>query len=131
MGTKRKRLTSKDAAVVLNSSIDTNRVYTRDEIKEIFFKFLGKNTIAFQACFNCAIKESVFTRVIDSHNGYYYIPTGFPVYYKRIEHWYKMSDERIHKYYKKEYKSELQVLYKQKEEIENKIKQYLKAHKML
>lgn len=131
MGTKRKRLTSKDAAVVLNSSINTNRVYTRDEIREILFKFLGKNTIAFQACFNCALKEKVFTRVINSKDGYYYIPTGFPVYYKRIEHWYKMSDERVHKYYKKEDRNELQILYKQKEEIENKIKQYLKAYKML
>lgn len=128
---KVKRLAAKDAAVVLNSSIDLNRVYTRKEIQEIFFKFLSRNTIAFQACFNYALKESIFTRVIDSHKGYYYIPTGFPVYYKRIEHWYKMSDEVVHNYQRKKVQNELQALYKQKEEIENKIKQYLKAHKML
>lgn len=124
---KIKRLTAKDAAVVLNSSIDLNRVYTRKEIQEIFFKFLSHNTIAFQACFNYALKEKVFTK----KDGYYYIPTGFPVFYKRIEHWYTMSNEVVHNYQSKKVQNELQALYKQKEEIENKIKQYLKAHKML
>lgn len=128
---KVKRLTAKDAAVVLNSSIDTNRVYTRKEIQEIFFKFLSKNTIAFQTCFNYALKEKVFTRVINSKEGYYYIPSGFPVFYKRIEHWYTISNEVVHNYQRKKVQNELQTLYKQKEEIENKIKQYLKAHKML
>lgn len=128
---KRKRLAAKDAAVVLNSSVNINRVYTRDEIKEIFFKFLSRNTIAVQKCFNYALKEKVFTKVANPKGGYYYLPTGFPVFYKRIEHWYEMSDEVIRNYQKKEAHSELLALYRQKEEIENKIKQYLKAHKML
>ena len=128
---KVKRLTAKDAAVVLNSSINTGRVYTRDEIKEIFFKFLSRNTIAAQNCFRYALKEKVFTKVANPKGGYYYLPTGFPVFYKRIEHWYSMSDEVIRNYQKKETHSELLALYKQKEEIENKIKQYLIAHKML
>ena len=128
---KVKRLTAKDAAVVLNSSINTGRVYTRDEIKEIFFKFLSRNTIAAQNCFRYALKEKVFTKVANPKGGYYYLPIGFPVFYKRIEHWYSMSDEVIRNYQKKETHSELLALYKQKEEIENKIKQYLKAHKML
>lgn len=128
---KVKRLTAKDAAVVLNSSINTGRVYTRDEIKEIFFKFLSRNTIAAQNCFNYALREKVFTKVVSSKGGYCYIPTGFPVFYKRIEHWYSMSDEVIRNYRKKETHSELLALYRQKEEIENKIKQYLRAHKVL
>ena len=128
---KVKRLSAKDAAVVLNSSIDLNKVYTRKEIQEIFFKFLSRNTIAVQSCFNYALREKVFTKVVNPKGGYYYLPTGFPVFYKRIEHWYEMSDEVIHNYHKKKVISELQTLYKQKEEIENKIKQYLIAHKML
>lgn len=128
---KVKRLTAKDAAVVLNSSINTGRVYTRNEIKEIFFKFLSRNTIAAQNCFRYALKEKIFTKMANSKGGYYYLPTGFPVFYKRIEHWYSMSDEVIRNYQKKEAHSELLALYRQKEEIENKIKQYLKAHKML
>lgn len=128
---KVKRLTAKDAAVVLNSSINTGRVYTRNEIKEIFFKFLSRNTVATQNCFRYALKEKIFTKVVSSKGGYCYIPTGFPVFYKRIEHWYSMSDEVIRNYQKKEAHSELLALYRQKEEIENKIKQYLKAHKML
>ena len=128
---KVKRLTAKDAAVVLNSSINTGRVYTRKEIQEIFFKFLSRNTIAAQNCFRYALKEKIFTKVVSSKGGYGYIPTGFPVFYERIEHWYEISDKVIHNYQKKKVQNELQALYKQKEEIENKIKQYLIAHKML
>ena len=128
---KVKRLAPKDAAVVLNSSIDINRAYTRNEIKEIFYKFMSRNTIAVQSCFKYDLQEKVFTKVIGPKGGYCYIPTGFPVFYKRIEHWYEMSNKVVHNYHRKEAHSELLSLYRQKEEIENKIKQYLRAHKML
>ena len=129
---KRKRLDAKSAAIVLNSSIDTNNLYSRNEIKDIIFKFLSRNTIVCQQIFNMMLKEQIFIKIGNSRKGIFYIPNKFPVFYKRIEHWYDEADKNASKYkHQKPHLTELQILYRQKEEIENKIKQYLISHNLL
>lgn len=129
---KRKRLDAKSAAIVLNSSIDPNNLYSRNEIKEILYKFLSRNTIVCQQIFNMMLKEQIFIKVGNNWKGVFYIPNKFPVFYKRIEHWYEEADKNASKYkHPKSQLTELQILYQQKEEIENKIKQYLVAHNLL
>lgn len=129
---KRKRLDAKSAAVVLNSSVDTDSIYSRNEIKEIIYKFLSRNTIVCQQIFNMMLKEQIFIKIGSIRRGIFYIPNKFPVFYKRIEHWYEEADKNASKYrHPKPKLTELQILYQQKEEIENKIKQYLVAHNLL
>lgn len=129
---KRKRLDAKSAAVVLNSSVDTNNLYSRNEIKEIIYKFLSRNTIVCQQIFNLMLKEQIFLKIGNNRKGVFYVPNKFPVFYKRIEHWYKEADKNASKYkHPKPQLTELQILYQQKEEIENKIKQYLVTHNLL
>lgn len=129
---KRKRLDAKSAAIVLNSSIDTNCLYSRNEVKEIIYKFLSRNTIVCQQIFNLMLKEQIFLKIGNNRKGVFYVPNKFPVFYKRIEHWYKEADKSASKYkHPKSQLPELQILYRQKEEIENKIKQYLIAHNLL
>lgn len=128
----RKRLGAKQAAIILNSSVNTSKVYTYKEIKNILAKFLGRNTIAIQVICSLMSKEGTFTKVGNPRHGIYYIPNNFPVFYKRIEHWYEEADKKIKVYQApKPELTELQILYQQKEEIENKIKQYLVTHNLL
>lgn len=129
---KRKRLDAKSAALVLNSAVDTSKVYTYKEIRNILSKFLGKNTIAIQVVCSLLIKEEIFTKIGNPRHGIHYIPNRFPVFYRRIQHWYVEADKKCKLYRaSKPQPDELQILYKQKEEIENKIKQYLVAHNLL
>ena len=128
----RKRLGAKQAAIILNSSVNTSNVYTYKEITNILAKFLGRNTIAIQVICSLMSKEGIFTKVGSPRQGIYYIPNNFPVFYKRIEHWYEEADKKIRGYRApKPELTELQILYQQKEEIENKIKQYLVMHNLL
>ena len=128
----RKRLGAKQAAIILNSSVNTSNVYTYKEIKNILAKFLGRNTIAIQVICSLMSKEGIFTKVGSPRQGIYYIPNNFPVFYKRIEHWYEEADKKIRGYQAPKLElTELQILYQQKEEIENKIKQYLVMHNLL
>ena len=129
---KRKRLDAKKAAILLNSSVNTSEVYTYTGIKNILSKFLGRNTIAIQVIASLMVKEEIFTKIGNPRHGIYYIPNKFPVFYKRIEHWYEEADKKYQLYHaSKPQLTELQILYQQKEEIENKIKQYLVSHNLL
>lgn len=128
----KKRLGAKQAAIILNTTVDTSKVYTYKEIKNILSKFLGKNTLAIQTIVPLMVKEEVFTKIGNPRHGIRYIPNNFPVFYKRIEHWYEEANKRIKVYQTPKPKlTELQILYKQKEEIENKIKQYLIDNNLL
>ena len=128
----KKRLEPKQAAVILNTSVDTESLYSRNEIKEIIFRFLSKNTLVYQQIFNMMLKEQIFIKIGNNRKGVFYIPNKFPVFYKRIEHWYEEAYKNASKYkHPKSRLTELQILYKQKEEIDNKIKQYLVAHNLL
>ena len=128
----KKRLEPKQAAVILNTSVDTESLYSRNEIKEIIFRFLSKNTLACQQIFNMMLKEQIFVKIGNKRKEVFYVPNKFPVFYKRIEHWYKEADKKVRAYQTpKPRLTELQILYKQKEEIDNKIKQYLVAHNLL
>lgn len=128
----KKRLEPKQAAVILNTSVDTESLYSRNEIKEIIFRFLSKNTLACQQIFNMMLKEQIFVKIGNKRKEVFYVPNKFPVFYKRIEHWYKEADKKVRAYQTpKPRLTELQILYKQKEEIDNKIKQYLVTHNLL
>lgn len=128
----KKRLGAKQAAVILNTSINTSDLYTCNGIKEIIFKFLSRNTLACQQIFNMMLKEQIFIRIGSRRRGVFYVPNKFPVFYKRIEYWYEEADKKVRAYQAPKPKlTELQILYKQKEEIEDKIKQYLINHKLL
>lgn len=128
----KKRLGAKQAAVILNTSINISDLYTCNEIKEIIFRFLSRNTLACQQIFNMMLKEQIFIKIGSKKRGIFYVPNKFPVYYKRIEYWYEEADKKVRAYQAPKPKlTELQILYKQKEEIENKIKQYLINHKLL
>lgn len=128
----KKRLGAKQAAVILNTSVHTGDLYTCNEIKEIIFRFLSRNTIACQQIFNMMLKEQIFLKIENKRKGVFYVPNKFPVFYKRIEHWYEEADKKVKAYQTPKPKlTELQILYKQKEEIEDKIKQYLITHNLL
>lgn len=128
----KKRLGAKQAAIILNTSINASDLYTCNEIKEIIFRFLSRNTLACQQIFNMMLKEQIFIKIGSKRRGIFYVPNKFPVYYKRIEYWYEEADKKVRAYQTPKPKlTELQILYKQKEEIEDKIKQYLINHKLL
>ena len=128
----KKRLEPKQAAVILNTSVDTESLYSYNEIREIIFRFLSKNTLVCQQIFNMMLKEQIFIKIGNNRKGVFYVPNKFPVFYKRIEHWYEEADKKVRAYQApKPRLTELQILYKQKEEIDNKIKQYLVTHNLL
>ena len=73
----KKRLEPKQAAVILNTSVNTESLYSYNEIREIIFRFLSKNTLACQQIFNMMLKEQIFVKIGNKRKGVFYDKSEF------------------------------------------------------